>query len=366
MISKGDDYPLHQTPEPVAYSGADRNFYDRYFFNGYSKDGQHFFALALGVYPHIDIIDASFAVIADGIQHNLRASRVLGAERMETRVGPISVEVVEPLKQLRVRVEDNEHGITAQLAFEARTAPIEEPRFIHRLGPQTVFDYTRMTQNGSYSGRVEVKGKTIEITNDRFLGTRDRSWGIRPIGPPDMRKTGITPLHQFYWIWAPLNFEECSVFYALNENADGSPWARSAKIARNGAVKEAAEFSSSIEFKSGTRHAQSTVIQMRFEDGENARIKLLPKYNFYMSGIGYLHPEWNHGTFKANNALAYDIINLAAINENAPLHLHVQAFCQATMTDGKGDQNEGVGVLEQLILGPHAPSGFKSLIDPAP
>lgn len=36
MLSKGDDFPLHQTAEPVAYAGTDRNFYDRYFFNGYA------------------------------------------------------------------------------------------------------------------------------------------------------------------------------------------------------------------------------------------------------------------------------------------------------------------------------------------
>ncbi|MFN3334229.1 MAG: hypothetical protein ACK47M_17100, partial [Caldilinea sp.] len=28
MLTKGDDFPLHQTPEPVAYAGTDRNFYD--------------------------------------------------------------------------------------------------------------------------------------------------------------------------------------------------------------------------------------------------------------------------------------------------------------------------------------------------
>ena len=36
VLTKGDDFPLHQTPEPVAYAGTDRNFYDRYFFNGYA------------------------------------------------------------------------------------------------------------------------------------------------------------------------------------------------------------------------------------------------------------------------------------------------------------------------------------------
>ena len=28
MLSKGDEYPLHQTPEPMAVSGGNRNFYD--------------------------------------------------------------------------------------------------------------------------------------------------------------------------------------------------------------------------------------------------------------------------------------------------------------------------------------------------
>ncbi len=52
MLTKADDYPIHQTPEPIAFSGTDRNFYDRYFFNGYTRSGDVFFAAALSVYPH--------------------------------------------------------------------------------------------------------------------------------------------------------------------------------------------------------------------------------------------------------------------------------------------------------------------------
>lgn len=87
MLTKADDYPIHQTPEPIAYTGTDRNFYDRYFFNGYSPDGAIFFAAALGVYPALNVMDGSFCVVVDGVQHNLRASRVLVMERMDTRVG---------------------------------------------------------------------------------------------------------------------------------------------------------------------------------------------------------------------------------------------------------------------------------------
>ena len=67
MLSKADDYPIHQTPEPIAYAGTDRNFYDRYFFNGYGYEGELFFAAAMGVYPHLNIADAAFVVVRDGV-----------------------------------------------------------------------------------------------------------------------------------------------------------------------------------------------------------------------------------------------------------------------------------------------------------
>ncbi|WDA39496.1 hypothetical protein [Sphingobium sp. YC-XJ3] len=47
MLTKADDYPIHQTPEPVAFAGTDRNFYDRYFFNAYLPDGSAFVAIDL-------------------------------------------------------------------------------------------------------------------------------------------------------------------------------------------------------------------------------------------------------------------------------------------------------------------------------
>ena len=73
-LTRGDDFPIHQTPEPIAYSGTDRNFYDRYFFNGYADQGDRMFAVAFGVYPHLNIVDAHFSVVRDGVQVNLHTS----------------------------------------------------------------------------------------------------------------------------------------------------------------------------------------------------------------------------------------------------------------------------------------------------
>jgi hypothetical protein len=52
------------------------------------------------------------------------------------------------------------------------------------------------------------------------------------------------------------------------------------------------------------------------------------------------------------------------VDETSPLHLHIQAFVRATLREG-GRSRRGVGVLEQLILGPHEPSGFRELLDGA-
>ena len=44
MLSGYDDYPIHQAPVPVSQTaGSDANFYDRYFFNGYERDGSVYF-----------------------------------------------------------------------------------------------------------------------------------------------------------------------------------------------------------------------------------------------------------------------------------------------------------------------------------
>ena len=136
MITQGDDYPIHQTPEPVQQVfTSDRNFYDRFFFNGYFREGEPYFAAAMGIYPNIGMIDCAFSVIVGGVQHCVRASRVLGIERLDTRVGPIAIEIVRPMRTLRVRV--NHEAVQADLVFEARVSRI--------LGSQSLFQQTANT-----------------------------------------------------------------------------------------------------------------------------------------------------------------------------------------------------------------------------
>lgn len=365
MLTKADDYPIHQTPEPIAYSGTDRNFYDRYFFNGYPPDGEFFFAAAFGVYPHLNIADASFCTVVDGVQRNLHASRVLNMERMDLSVGPISIDIVEPLNALRVRVDDNAHGIKADILFRGRIAPIEEPRFIHRHGPRTFMDYTRLTQNGTYEGWIEVQGTRLEIAPETVRGTRDRSWGVRPIGEADPQQIVPPQMPQFYWLWAPLNFDDCTSFFHSSEDGSGEPWNRNAVIAPlDGPAAECPDCSADMIFQPGTRHAQEATLNLAHPQGP-VTISLKPQWQFYMRGLGYGDPEWRHGGYKGELAVGFDELKLDDVDENELHHNHIQAFCTAEM-DGALGKRQGSGVLEQLIMGPHAPSGFTDFMDLAP
>jgi hypothetical protein len=361
MLTKGDDFPIHQTPEPIAYSGTDRNFYDRYFFNGYAPDGSGFFAVAFGVYPHLNIADAHVSVIRGGVEHCIHASKVLNMERMDLTVGPIRIEVIEPLQTLKVTLALTE-GLAAEFLFEGRAFPIEEPRFIRRNGPRTFMDYTRLTQNGRYTGWIEVDGVRQPLAAGT-VGTRDRSWGVRPIGAPDAQPLTGPTTPGFFWQWTPMNFEDRSVFFHFTADSSGIPWNTRAVVSLDGAnapdMTETEAARMHVDFVEGTKHAKTARLTIPMADQPPLTIDFEPLSKFQMRGIGYIHPKWGHGRYQGDLVVEREDIVLADLDPNAIENLHIQAISKVTMTQEGSPTRTGLGVFEQLVLGPYAPYGFK-------
>jgi hypothetical protein len=373
MLTRADDYPVHQTAEPIAsVATGDRNFYDRYFFNGYSRDGEVFFAVALGVYPNRSVMDAAVSVVYRGRQTALRASRLAPPDRVETIVGPITVEVVEPLRQLRVIVRRNDLGVEMDARFSARAAAIEEPRFTRRARERLVMDYTRLTQHGCWEGKLTVDGKTLALAPDRTWGSRDRSWGVRPLGEPEAGAG--PPLSQFFWLWSPCNFPETVSHFDVNEEADGTRWHEMGALAPvatpsdtpgrpldPGGVRLAHHVAHKLTLRPGTRRAERAELELRLRR-ETVNLVLTPLYDFSMSGLGYLHPEWGHGCYHGHEEVSGESWALKDVDPGVPLHLHVQSVCEAKLTGQGVSPQSGIGVLEQLILGPHEPYGLGGLL----
>jgi hypothetical protein len=355
VLSRLDDYPVHQTPEPVAHpASSDRNCYDRYFFNGHTRDGSLVFGAAMGLYPNRRVLDASFSLARGGLQHALHASRLAPDERTETRCGPIAVEVLEPMRALRLSVAAPE--LSADLVFRARGPALEEPRATRRVDGRVFMDSTRFTQFGRFEGWIEAGGERIAVD---ALACRDRSWGIRPVGEPAGGAPGAPP--QIYWIWSPLQFDDACLLFGSFEHADGRPWHAHAALQRDGAAPEEMQrVAHRVRFEPGTRRAAAAVLELQPFANDPIRIELEPIARFQMLGIGYLHPEWGHGLWKGELAVASETWKLADLAPLDPRHLHVQQLCRA-----RWGSRQGIGLLEQLAIGPHAPSGFRSLFDGA-
>ena len=158
MLSSYDDFPVHQVAEPVSHPGAtDRNFYDRYWFNGCSKDGQLYLGATTGLYPNRQVMDAGFSVMVGKQQWCLHTSRRAPTDRADQTVGPFIVEVVRPMREGRGRVRPNDTGLEADLLFRARTAPHQEPRCTFWEDTRLIMDTCRFAQYGSWEGWAKAK-----------------------------------------------------------------------------------------------------------------------------------------------------------------------------------------------------------------
>ena len=375
MISEFDDYAIHQTSEPINQPApSDRNFYDRYWLNGFDRDGDFVFEVGIGLYPNRFVMDGHLSFVLDGVQHAFHASRRAPRERRDTRVGPLSLEVVEPLRAIRVRLAPNDTGIEADLLFRATTAPTQEPKNLLREDGRLLMDTSRFTQFGGWEGFLGQAGLRRDVSADRTLGTRDRSWGVRPVGEPPggaPAATGAAP--GVYWVWSPIHFDDVCTQFGSFQDAQGHPTQISAAIVPRyrdpGDIprgddpghREMASATHQIHWEPGTRRSRGAEFQLHSREGESFEITLDPMIRFQMLGIGYQHPEWAHGVWKGEEVIAAESWKLDEIDPLDYKHIHLHQICRARM-----GERRGVGTLETIAFGPHQPSGFAAFLDGAP
>ena len=370
MLTPFDDFPIHQTGDPIAQPvSADPNHYDRYFFNGFDRDGAFMIGGAMGHYPTRGVIDAAFSVVVDGVEHSVFASGQMPLGR-ETVVGPISVEVTEPLREIRFTVATNDTGLTCDLLFRARTAVIEEPKQTIIRNNVRIMDYTRLTQWGTWEGTITVAGTTIEVKAETTFGVRDRSWGVRGIGV--QAPTNFPPsATQIFWLWAPLHFDDVCTHLAMFEREDGTRWMESALVVPvlgspdaptwgEDIVEpeEVGDITYDIEWMPGRREMANASISVAHKDGTVDRIEFEKLYTFRMRGIGYMHPHWSHGSIHGPLEVGGESVPLDEFDPQDPSCIHIQTLCRVRMGD-----RVGVGVLEQLAFGPHQPTGLTGILD---
>jgi hypothetical protein len=373
MLNKLDDFPIHQTPEPIAHPATtDRNAYDRTWFNGYAPDGSYYFGIGMAIYPHRGIMDCAFSVVRPGgLQHCFYGSRRAPTERTEMDVGPFRMEVIEPMRRTRIVLEENASGITCDLTFTARTASIQEARQTLWSGARRVMDATRFDQFGRWSGVIHYPEGKIIVDEEVCRGTKDRSWGVRAVGERDVGGAPPPP-PSFFFLWAPLVWDDHITHAIFFDGTAGDALVREGIVAplypsteaipgiEDGRDQRMATARHRVTYVPGTRLAASCEIDLVDHDGGTRTIALEPMLKFQMKGLGYSHPVWGQGMWKGELEIGHEAFDPMTLDPLSPENLHVQQVVRAT--DGT---RTGVGVLEQVCIGPYAPAGFDALFDGA-
>ncbi len=373
MLNKLDDYPIHQTPEPIAHPAtSDRNVYDRTWFNGYTNDGSYYFGIGMAIYPHRGILDCAFSVVEQGgRQHCFYGSRRAPLERTDMSVGPFRIEIIEPMKRVRVVLEDNKSGVSCDLTFSARTASIQEGRQTLWSGARRVMDATRFDQFGRWNGVVRHPDGEIKVSDDMCFGTKDRSWGVRRVGEPETGGAPVMPGGIFF-LWAPLVWDDHISHAIFFDGPKGEALVREGIVAllykseadvpgvEDGRDQRMATARHRVTYVPGTRLASSAEIDLVDHDGQTRTIELEPVLKFQMKGLGYTHPEWGQGMWKGELETGGESFDPRQVDPLQPENIHVQQVVRAN--DGA---RQGIGVLEQICIGPYAPSGFADYFDGA-
>ncbi len=355
-LSSWDDYPVHQAAEFIAHPAtSDRNFYDRYYFNMHPSSGDWFAIFGYGQYPNLGVVDAFIDVRHGGSQHVVRASAPLG-DRGDLSVGPFRVEVLEPLRRLRVIVEPTEHSVAMDVTWEGHIPAMEEPRQYMRSKGKVVFDTQRLAQTGRWSGTLSVGGVDLAVAPDHCWGTRDRSWGVRPVGEPesDGIRQGELVLGGM-WNYFPMQFDDHAIMYICHERDDGErPLVQSERVwvDPDRPIEDLGRSEHEHHLVPGTRIIDRSVVRFPEAGLEISCRSLLP--NFVSIGTGYgIDADWRHGMYHGPDPVTQGLV--LAVDE-------VQGLAQYGIVDHVAefsyDGHVGYGLLEHGFFGPYRRYGL--------
>ncbi|WP_455834156.1 hypothetical protein [Pseudarthrobacter siccitolerans] len=286
MLTPYDDFLIHQTFDTIDHvASGDPRFQDRGLFNVHRKSDDLLLQLGFGVYPNQNMIDAWTAGVHADKQYNLRVSRPLNHDRSDLNLGPIHIEVVKPMVEWRIWVDENEYGIQFDLVFRARTPAFEyNPVFIRRDN-SVEHHQAHVLQSGTFDGWIRIGDDKFE---GPFIGSRDRSWGVRgpqPNEPFDKKSNvpvsststgaGGAPTVRTTRAWIAAEFDDYALHGWFLSDADGNA------LIADGAIIDVATGATQKRFSSWSRPTVAAdvrglpeILEMTLFDAQGAETQL--------------------------------------------------------------------------------------------
>lgn len=361
-----DEYPIHQAPLSMKHLvTGDRNAYDRCIFHVFDHAGRAVLILGLGVYPNAGVIDA-YATLRIGDELlAVRASDALSDDRMDLSVGPLRITVDEPLERLTLTCAADPAdpgGLSYDITWTAEFPAVWEPHHTQRRGDRLILEGRRFVQAGNVTGTIRAKGEEFVLDAAEWTGTRDRSWGVRPIPGEEGGRTAEEHRPEgFHWLWIPVRFEDRFLMVIAQEDADGlRNLSEAVQVFPEGSGRPDVQLGwphTDIRYRPGSRHPESAVVHLTDPAGRKPLELGVEILNSSPLAVGAGYPpasDWQHGTWQGRgwtDRRAYDLSDPAA---------HPMAAFGVTDHSARFtlDGRTGFGIFEHGSFGRHDPSGF--------
>jgi hypothetical protein len=361
MITKYDEFLCHQVVSTFDSVGTSaREWTERVWVSVHDTTGQCHFAAGFGVYPNRNIIDTFACFAVEGrTQYNVRASRELHPRTDDVAVGPFSYEVIEPLKKLRLTLEENEHGLSYEIDFEASMQAHEEDAQYSMARGRTIENVKRYVQVGRPSGWIKADGETYQIDRNSWRAERDHSWGVRQGG--GVAETGVQPREipdGYVYNFILTQFDDWGAAYHIRENGDGKAshfcGGVSYPVASDKEVLDVTGVEHNFTFRSDIRQVNGGEVTLQLEDGSSRELSFRPlsvnyiKAGGYFGFRGFTHGEWLGEYFM--DSVELDLTDPEVIQE--------LSFLDDVMCEIRCNDEIGYGIVEMVVVGRYPRYGY--------
>lgn len=344
---------------------SDRNFYDRNYFNAFDQNGENLLITGGGYYPNVGVKDAFLSLRRGDRQWTIRFSDGMDNRDLSPSVGGWRVEVEEPLQKVRVICENER--LSADLTWTGSFPSIlEEPHLLLNARNRPILDAQRFAQLGSWSGSIDVEGEQVRVDPSSWLGSRDRSWGIRPVGDAEPAgREAENPNQGFWWLYAPIRFETFALIVILQEQPDGYRTLNDARrVFADGSVEQLGWPRVEFQYRSGSRHPDKAAIHLTTSKGLPliAEVETMTFQALHI-GSGYGgDSEWSHGQWKGAGWVDFSTYDYSDPETVGRVPWGVIDHAARATCDGEA----GLGLFEHASIGRHDPTGFADFMSVAP
>ncbi len=362
MLTKYDEFLCHQAVSTFNSVGTSaREWTERIWFSAHDVFGKYQFIGAFGFYPNRNIMDACACFVVDNkTQYAVRASRELRPRIDDVRVGPLSYEIVEPLKAVRFVLDENEYDLSFDIVFHATMEAHEEDTQFSEFRGRVEEHIKRYVQAGRPTGWVKVEGKRIDIDEDSWRAERDHSWGIRRGG--GVPETGVQPgeipegyLHNFVL----LQFDDWGLTYHTRENGAGETLHFGGSLFPSlGENKEQLKLTSvdhNFTFRPDIRQVNGGGMVIHAEDGSKIDLSVKFLSACYLKAGGYFgYQNFTHGLW-----MGEEFVDGLKIDLTDPEKVKDVAFLDDAACEIRCGDEVGSGIVELVVVGKYPKYGYQ-------